>query len=425
MATLTAKIVADFTTVLASEISVGGTTATLSSATDDDGVALPTGRYFFTIDGANSSKEHISCDLNGTALTNIKTVSRQGTETAGVLRKHRIGASVSITDFAHILQINNLVNGTTDFNGSDPLKYDTDPTISDDKHFATKKYVDDTAIAGGAKATEAVYGLTRLSVAAVSAVAPIAVGDNDGRVPTQGENDALVGNNTSISVGTGNKFVTQTGLQNNTEKYAADAGANDTYTITLSPVPTAYTTGMVVHFKANTANTGAATLNVNSLGAKTIKKDVSVDLDTGDILANQLLTVIYDGTNFQVISPLPVKTYNANITINSSTTTTITCGFRPKLVRISAFNGNSNYGVTSSQGSYSVAQNTNRCTHITYASGGNTFGVGVDTTNCVKLVYGTGSTTVDAYINNITGTGFDIVSTVSGGTAYCSYEVIG
>lgn len=86
-------------------------------------------------------------------------------------------------------------------------------------------------------------------------------------------------------------------------EYAADAGSTDDYAVTLAPVPTAYFTGMTVKFKANTANTGASTLNVNSLGAKTIKKNYNSDLATGDILANQLVSVIYDGTNFQMLSP--------------------------------------------------------------------------------------------------------------------------
>lgn len=86
--------------------------------------------------------------------------------------------------------------------------------------------------------------------------------------------------------------------------YAADAGANDTYAITMTPAPAAYVTGMIVFFKANTANTGACTLNVNTLGAKTIKKNYNSDLADNDILANQLVAVIYDGTNFQLLSPV-------------------------------------------------------------------------------------------------------------------------
>src|SRR5687768_3996534 len=54
--------------------------------------------------------------------------------------------------------------------------------------------------------------------------------------------------------------------------FAADAGANDTYVATLAPAPTAYVTGVHYRFKANTANTGACTINFNALGAKAIKK---------------------------------------------------------------------------------------------------------------------------------------------------------
>jgi len=92
--------------------------------------------------------------------------------------------------------------------------------------------------------------------------------------------------------------VQQTGAQ----IFAADAEASDTYVITLSPVPSSYTTGMVVNFSANTANTGACTINVNSLGAKSIKKLYNVDPEDGDIAAGQLVTLIYDGTNFQMQS---------------------------------------------------------------------------------------------------------------------------
>lgn len=141
MSTKLGTILADFTTALSTDIVVGGTTATLSSATDDDGVALPSGRYFFTLDGSNSSKEHISCDLVGTALTNIKSLSRQGVETTGVVRKHRIGTSVSLTDFGHIKFINDLISGATSLNASAPLGYDAAPSALSGNQLATVTYV--------------------------------------------------------------------------------------------------------------------------------------------------------------------------------------------------------------------------------------------------------------------------------------------
>lgn len=84
--------------------------------------------------------------------------------------------------------------------------------------------------------------------------------------------------------------------------YAADTGSANTYVIAPSPAITAYTTGAIFSFKATNANTGASTLNINSLGVKTIKKNVTTDLGPNDILANQIIIVEYDGTNFQLIS---------------------------------------------------------------------------------------------------------------------------
>lgn len=91
-------------------------------------------------------------------------------------------------------------------------------------------------------------------------------------------------------------------IQNSTYTYAADAEASDAYAITLSPAVTAYAAGQSFLFKANTANTGAATLNVSALGAKTIKKNTDQDLATGDIEAGSIVEVVYDGTNFQMVS---------------------------------------------------------------------------------------------------------------------------
>jgi hypothetical protein len=91
-------------------------------------------------------------------------------------------------------------------------------------------------------------------------------------------------------------------IQSAASQYAADTGSADTYAIALTPKLLAYTTGMPITFKAANANTGASTLNVDSLGATEIKKNHDQALAAGDIEAGQLVTVIYDGTNFQMQS---------------------------------------------------------------------------------------------------------------------------
>lgn len=92
-------------------------------------------------------------------------------------------------------------------------------------------------------------------------------------------------------------------IQQGSLTYALATGTN-AYAITLSPAITSYATGMTVNFIAANANTAASTLNVNGLGARAIKKAVSNDLVAGDLAAGQAASVMYDGTNFQLLSGL-------------------------------------------------------------------------------------------------------------------------
>ena len=85
---------------------------------------------------------------------------------------------------------------------------------------------------------------------------------------------------------------------------ATDSGSANTYAIALTPAVTAYVAGQVFHFKAANASSGASTLNVNALCAKNIKKKNDQDIAAGDIEQNAIVSVIYDGTSFQMLSQL-------------------------------------------------------------------------------------------------------------------------
>lgn len=89
-----------------------------------------------------------------------------------------------------------------------------------------------------------------------------------------------------------------------TENFAIDIGSTDDYAITLDPAIEVYTTGQQITFKANTANADAdATLNVNSLGVKSIVKGVDGALAANDILAGMFCVCLYNGTKFVLINP--------------------------------------------------------------------------------------------------------------------------
>jgi hypothetical protein len=79
-------------------------------------------------------------------------------------------------------------------------------------------------------------------------------------------------------------------------------GTANARTVSLTPTLDAYFAGLTVRFiNGAAANTGAATLNVDGLGAVAIRKgDGSVDLDPGDLPASALVTVVHDGTVFRL-----------------------------------------------------------------------------------------------------------------------------
>jgi len=82
----------------------------------------------------------------------------------------------------------------------------------------------------------------------------------------------------------------------------AEAGGDDDYVLTIAGI-TAYTAGMIVTFLASDDNTGACTLNINSIGAGDIKNQAGGDPVDSHIDANSFVMVAYDGTNFVLLTP--------------------------------------------------------------------------------------------------------------------------
>lgn len=202
-----------------------------------------------------------------------------------------------------------------------------------------KDYIDTIAIAGTVNATTSLNGVVELA--------------------TQAEYDA------GSSIGGSGAAVVATPAISRGKKYndyAADSVGTDSYAITITPAITAYAAGQEFTFKAGTANTGACTLNVSGLGAKDIKKNYNEDLATGDIVANQIVKVVYDGTNMQMVSKSSFITPVIRTYLNAASPATWTkpAGLKYVIVEVQAGGGgggsadtNRNAGSGGAGGGYS------------------------------------------------------------------------
>jgi hypothetical protein len=86
-------------------------------------------------------------------------------------------------------------------------------------------------------------------------------------------------------------------IQNRVGLNSTSSGT-DTVTLTLSPAITAYVAGQEFTFKAGGTNTGATTININTVGAKDIKNPDGTALTAGIITADKFYKIRYDGTQF-------------------------------------------------------------------------------------------------------------------------------
>lgn len=93
-----------------------------------------------------------------------------------------------------------------------------------------------------------------------------------------------------------------------TNFFGVVSGTNS-YSVTLTPstnfgLGNGTTETFLGFFKFTNANTGPVTLNVNGSGNKPVKKQVNLDIAAGEIAAGSVHAVIFDGTNYQILSEL-------------------------------------------------------------------------------------------------------------------------
>lgn len=127
-------------------------------------------------------------------------------------------------------------------------------------------------------------------------------------------------------------YATAAQIEDGALNYLGTVTGTNTLTASLTPAITAYVTGMVFAFKVATTNTASTTLNVNSVGALTIKNAEGNSLSGGELVAGNIVEVRYDGTNAQLISRTPSEIqYNAQ----TGTSYTLVASDHGKIITLS------------------------------------------------------------------------------------------
>lgn len=261
------NIVGDITITLTSLQDIYGNTLTMSDFGD---------KGYCTAEPQTNNEDAfiftgITANTNGTfTLTGVTSILAKSpyTEQAGMTRQHAGGTAVIITD--NVAFWNSFANK------------DNDETITGDwiapnqlvagsSLVATEDDIAAAVIGASGTATNTTFGTVKLSVAAVSVPNPIAVGDNDPRIPTQNENDALAGSSGSPS--STNKYLTENATSNGAVKTAttiAFVNSNpDTITDSGNGFVTAgFKEGQTITVSGSASNNG--TFTISSVAAGTI-----------------------------------------------------------------------------------------------------------------------------------------------------------
>lgn len=259
--------------------------------------------YFATTNGGNVQITGVNRGLNKNATSVSDTTS------ANIL-SHRVGDPVRLVQHSVLQNVqfkndsdnttsgDNTHTGIEDFDGelNIPIYADAaarDAAITSPREGSAVKLTAEGVITdflGGvwvtraadttANASETVTGRVRLNTAARTDTATdIASGDPTVNKPSE---IARV-------------------IQDQGYTSGASSAGTDTYVVTLVPAPAAYVTNQMFILEADVTNTGAATVDFNGLGAKSIKLPDGTDPADGDIIVGPNI-LIYDGTDMILVS---------------------------------------------------------------------------------------------------------------------------
>ncbi len=256
---------------------------------------------FMTLEPGNGTLEEqisftgVTQNSNGTAtLTGVSNVTFADpyTQTSGTAKTHA-GSTTAIlsntSGFYNQLDSKNddaIITGHYQFPPGGNINAPTSGTAyitpTNDLEYASKKYVDTVAVSGAPNANTTTKGIVQEATQA----------QVDAKTQTGSTGAELFANPSNLRA-------------TKINDYLVAGGTTNAFTLTPTPAITAYAAGQVFIFQSISTNNSAVTINISGLGAKNLNKGTgSTPLVTGDIVGNQIYTIAYDGTEFQVIAGL-------------------------------------------------------------------------------------------------------------------------
>lgn len=217
------------------------------------------------------------------------------------------------------------------------------------------------------------------------------------------------GSGNTLQATAGVDYVSGLQLQNSTLTFLTSVAGTNVITGNLTPAIASYVAGQMFSFLSAGANTGAVTLNINGVGAKSVTKLGSTALAAGDIPANTIIIVQYDGTEFQLVAPAALSSLGSMAFQNASSVA-ITGG-----TIAGTFTGPLTGNVTGNVSGSSGSCTGNAATATLSTDSTNAFGYNQTWTNV------TGSRSINTVYTNSTGKPISIIIMGTGGSAIDLY----
>lgn len=92
-------------------------------------------------------------------------------------------------------------------------------------------------------------------------------------------------------------------IRRSTFIYVVDQGTANSMVLNPQKIITSYTAGLQFEVKVAANCTGATTANVSGLGPRSVVREDGSPLGAGDVVAGGIALIVYDGINFQLLTP--------------------------------------------------------------------------------------------------------------------------